>query len=91
MNAEAALKPQGQGTIDLTLEQAGAEVRLTIADNGPGVQVDRRASLFEPFTSPAGPGLGLYVSRGLAERSGGSLDLLATPSGATFVLTLPSA
>ncbi|HXT70714.1 MAG TPA: HAMP domain-containing sensor histidine kinase [Vicinamibacterales bacterium] len=91
MNAEAALKPQGSGTLGLTLASEGALVRLTVADNGPGISVDRRESLFDPFNSPVGPGLGLHVSRGLAERHGGTLSLSETPDGASFVLSLPGA
>lgn len=89
MNSEEALKPQGGGTIQLLLETDAAAVQLTLSDSGPGIPAARRATIFEPFTSESGPGLGLYVSRGLAERAGGRLELLDSASGATFVLTLP--
>ena len=41
--------------------------------------------------APGGTGLGLYISRELVRRMGGSLVLRPTASGATFVLELPAA
>ena len=48
-------------------------VRLVVADNGPGVPQTARAHLFEPFVSgkSTGMGLGLAVSRAIAEAHGG--------------------
>ena len=71
-------------------------VRVRVSDHGPGIPVALRARVFEPFErfdpdSGAGTGLGLAVSRRLAELMGGSLGVEDTPGGgATFVLTLPS-
>ena len=60
-------------------------------DDGPGVPADLRAKIFEPlFTTKArGIGLGLAVSRSLAETNGGSLTLADDASGARFTLSLP--
>ena len=42
--------------------------------------------------APSGTGLGLFISRELAERMGGRLEVTSTPgAGATFVLELPRA
>ena len=65
-------------------------VRLVVADNGPGVAPAARERLFEPFASgkPGGMGLGLAVSRAIAEAHGGSLEAPASTHG-EFHLTLP--
>jgi len=61
-----------------------------VEDNGPGVP--EGVDPFEAFfTSKSnGTGLGLWVSRTLAERAGGTLDLVPSASGATFCLRLPA-
>jgi len=68
-------------------------VRLMVADNGPGVAKEIAARIFDPFftTKPegAGTGIGLSVSRGLAQSQGGRLTLVPSPlGGAAFELTL---
>lgn len=66
---------------------------LEIADNGPGVPADIRRRIFEPFfttkAQSTGTGVGLSFSQGLVEAHGGRLELLDTPTGATFRVTLP--
>jgi two-component system sensor histidine kinase KdpD len=70
-------------------------VRVRVVDHGAGVAPDLRDRIFEPFErfdphSGLGTGLGLPVSRRLAEVLGGTLTVEDTPGGgATFVLTLP--
>jgi two-component system NtrC family sensor kinase len=77
--------------------QTGADgtLSLLVADSGPGVPADIAQRIFEPFftTKPqgSGTGIGLSVSRGLAQAQGGDLALLDSPSGATFELSLPLA
>jgi C4-dicarboxylate-specific signal transduction histidine kinase len=65
-------------------------VRLVVADNGPGVPAAARDRLFEPFSSgkASGMGLGLAVSRAIAEAHGGSLDAPVSEHG-EFHLILP--
>ena len=65
-------------------------VRFEVLDNGPGVDGAVRDRLFEPFSSAkaGGLGLGLAVSRAIAEAHGGSLE--ARPGGhGEFHLILP--
>ncbi|MDR0717608.1 MAG: PAS domain-containing sensor histidine kinase [Azoarcus sp.] len=67
-------------------------VQLHIKDDGPGIDEQARAHLFEPFfTSHAkGTGLGLYIARELAETNGITLELMdddPQDPGAHFVLT----
>jgi len=69
-----------------------------VVDHGPGVPAEARTRIFEPFFQVEGQlygrggvGLGLAVSRQLAELQGGSLVLEESLPGvgATFALTLP--
>ena len=75
-------------------------IRICVADHGPGIALADQSRIFEKFyradpqlaRSPGGTGLGLYISRELAQRMGGSLDLNSElGSGATFVVELPQA
>jgi len=75
---------------------AGDYVRLTIADNGIGMDAAVLARVNEPFftTKPQGQGTGLGVPmvKGFAEQSGGGLSIASTPgSGTTVVLWLRQA
>ena len=79
------------GQIQVTAQRHdGQHVRLTVADNGPGVSAGMRERLFEPFSSDKsrGMGLGLAVSRAIAEAHGGSLVARASEHG-EFHLVLP--
>jgi signal transduction histidine kinase len=65
-------------------------LRIVVADNGPGISAANREGLFEPFVSgkPTGMGLGLAVSRAIAEAHGGSLVAAKVAHG-EFHLILP--
>ena len=78
----------------------GGTAVLRIQDEGPGIPIEGRERLFTRFGRLGRPlragrdstGLGLYLSRQLAEAMGGTLDLEATGSaGSTFRLRLPLA
>jgi PAS domain S-box-containing protein len=83
--------------IRVTAREIGAErLAIRIADNGPGIPAEMARRIFEPFftTKPqgVGTGIGLSISRGLAESQGGSLMLVESPlGGAAFELVLPLA
>jgi PAS domain S-box-containing protein len=79
----------------VTTETGKRRVRLTIADDGPGISSAVHARLFEPFftTKPVGQGtgLGLPVSYGIIAAHGGRLwHEPGTGRGATFVMELPA-
>jgi signal transduction histidine kinase len=81
-------------SVTLTVEQDWA--RIDVRDCGPGIAPENQAKIFEPYErgvgsdAPAGLGLGLYISRQLAEVHEGSLTLESKPGeGSTFSLTLP--
>lgn len=82
----------------LTARSAGDRVQLRVVDHGTGIPEADRKRLFLPFQrlgQPAdgtGVGLGLVVSRGLAEAMGGTLEPEETPGGGlTMVVSLPGA
>jgi signal transduction histidine kinase len=84
----------GARAIRVSGEAAEGAVRVTVRDDGPGVDAAVEARLFDPFVSgrARGAGLGLAIARRLAERHGGALELSdAGPPGAAFRLTLPLA
>jgi signal transduction histidine kinase len=73
-------------------------VLVVVADTGEGIPVEKLESIFSPFTQlgralnqpKEGAGLGLAISRGLAEAMGGTLTATsAVGVGTTFVLQLP--
>lgn len=71
-------------------------VRITVADNGPGVPPELQKRLFEPFFTTKklgqGNGLGLSLSRTNLRRWGGDIEFRQTSEGgATFVLKAPLA
>ena len=86
--------PEGK-PVTVAAEAGSRGVRVRVVDHGAGVALDLRDRIFEPFerfdpNSGVGTGLGLPVSRRLAEVLGGTLTVEDTPGGgATFVLTLP--
>ncbi|MDE2577626.1 MAG: response regulator [Hyphomicrobiales bacterium] len=76
----------------------GDLVHFDIEDTGPGVPLDRRAAIFEEFeradashaAAHGGAGLGLAISRAIAERMGGAISLERSgPTGSQFRVTLP--
>lgn len=71
----------GAVKIDAALRDDG-RVALDVSDDGPGIPEGLRTQVFEPFftTHSKGTGLGLYISRELAEANGAVLELCATAS-----------
>lgn len=70
------------------------DCEIAVSDNGPGVDPDILDWMFEPFHSTKcdGGGLGLPMSRTIAQAHGGSLrHEPARPRGARFILTVPAA
>src|SRR6185369_180240 len=84
------------GPIEVRLCGTEAAVELTVRDHGIGIALADRERIFEKFErAPAarkygGMGLGLYITRCLAEAHGGSIGVAPTTGpGSTFVLRLP--
>jgi two-component system, OmpR family, sensor histidine kinase VicK len=96
---EIALDTRGIGAVAATASSnVAGHLRLTIADNGPGVAEVDRSRLFARFArgtsqhAEDGSGLGLYVSRELCRAMAGDLVLEpgASDSGAAFSIWLPA-
>jgi signal transduction histidine kinase len=83
------------GRIEVGVRVDGAAVDFTVGDEGPGIPTDAQERIFEPFerfdpSSGLGTGLGLPVSRRLAEVLRGRLTVSNLPGkGAVFTLSLP--
>jgi two-component system sensor histidine kinase/response regulator len=82
--------------IVVTLEQRTANLRVTVADNGPGIPADKRNRLFGAFdrlgaenTATQGTGLGLALSKRLTEAMGGRIGENQPEKGASFWIEFP--
>ena len=91
-NAIQAMPEGGAITVDVRTE--GRFVVASVTDTGPGIPADLRTRIFEPFFTTKGrrgSGLGLAVSRSIADAHGGDLWVECPPEGGTrFVFRLPA-
>jgi signal transduction histidine kinase len=93
-----ALSEQGEGVV-LALRSAQRGVVLTVCDNGPGVPLEYRERIFEPFfrlpgasERVGGVGLGLALVKSIVERHQGTVRCTTQDgrSGACFEVSLPA-
>jgi signal transduction histidine kinase/GAF domain-containing protein len=84
------------GAVEITVCRRKTQVELVVSDNGTGIPEQYRARIFEPFfttKSEVGTGLGLWVSKGLVEKHGGSIHIVSrtvpADSGTTITITFP--
>ncbi len=83
--------PSG-GSITIRSELRGNEVVVTIADTGPGIPVEERATIFEKYRTgkksggQAGTGLGLFIVKSLVEVHHGRVAIDCPESGGTEVI-----
>lgn len=84
----------GGGRILIRGEEDERQVRIRIADTGPGVSEEQMKHLFDPFFSASssgnGTGLGLTLSYFIMKEHGGNIEVESAPGkGATFILSFP--
>ncbi|MBI2851605.1 MAG: PAS domain S-box protein [Chloroflexi bacterium] len=95
INAEYFMvEAHGKGTLTITAEMDDKAVRVSIADDGPGIAKKDLGRIFDPFfTTKAvgkGTGLGLSLCHGIIAEHGGQLYCESEPGqGALFTIKLP--
>jgi signal transduction histidine kinase len=85
-------RPAGQARILIQSARRGAQLEITVADNGPGVAAEIKDMLFEILSSnkTSGMGLGLWLCKFIVERHGGTITYQNSPlGGANFSILLP--
>jgi signal transduction histidine kinase len=77
--------------VRISLRALDSMVEIAVSDTGPGIAASVRDQLFQPFVTgkSSGAGLGLMLSRRLAEGHSGTLTLEPSDRGALFLLRLP--
>jgi len=94
-NARQAVESteRASGVVKVTAERSERELKIMVTDDGPGIPDRVRAHLFQAFSGSGragGAGLGLAITRELAQAHGGDVVLVQTgPFGSTFELRLP--
>lgn len=92
-NACEAIGKRPGGRITIAARRAKHQCVITVADNGPGVPREIRATLFEPFVSQGkvnGTGLGLAIAKSVVEAHHGAIDFTTSKAGTTFTIVLPA-
>ena len=85
------------GRVTVTVKPHARGIRLTVDDDGPGIPAADRERVFERFArtdqaraaADGGSGLGLSITRWLAELHGGSVHVADTPRGCRVAVDLP--
>jgi signal transduction histidine kinase len=94
LNAAQVLEDRQDGVISITTRCSGSRgIDLLVEDNGPGIPVENRRRIFEPFYTSKQPGegngLGLSISQAMLSRRGASLELdNSYKDGARFIVKL---
>ncbi|MDD5510213.1 MAG: PAS domain S-box protein [Dehalococcoidales bacterium] len=95
VNAETAMKKaHGRGRLTIRTEQAGDRIRISFADDGPGIAGENLERIFDPFFTTRevgeGTGLGLSLAHGIVVEHNGALYAESEEGkGATFFVELP--
>lgn len=96
-NLVANAAKHGRPPIAVRLVPAAGELRIEVADRGPGIPAAERERLFEPFfrgrraqgEQIPGVGLGLHLVRRLVESHGGRVEVASGEGGSVFTIVLP--
>ncbi len=93
INAQQAMPEGGEVRLRTSRDPDG-DIRIDVADSGPGIPPDQRSDVFRAYfsTKRGGSGLGLAQTRRTILQHGGRISLEPNPDcGACFTLTLPAA
>ena len=84
------------GTLHVRVRRTGDEVRVTVADNGPGIPAENCQKIFRPFFTTKigrGTGLGLALSKKIVDRYRGRIRVRSSTrggkSGTVFRISVP--
>lgn len=92
-NAAEAVEESANGRLEVNAVAEGPNVRIDVADNGPGISADLLPTIFDSFmsTKTEGMGIGLAISRTIIEAHEGTLTAESMPGqGSTFTIRLPA-
>ena len=86
----------GMHKVEVSLKESDGQIRLVMENDGPAVPLQDRERIFHPFeryvpegSNETGTGIGLFVSRNLAELHGGTLTMDKDISANRFILSIP--
>jgi signal transduction histidine kinase len=85
----------GRGPVTVRAHATGGTIRISVIDSGSGIPAAEQRRIFELGVSldpeSGGTGIGLPLTKAIAEAHGGALELESTPGiGSTFTLVLPA-
>ena len=94
----AKFSPSEEGTVTVRVYFKKREIRVEVADNGPGIHPEEQKKIFEKFKQitdlrngkPKGTGLGLTICRRIIEYHNGRIWVESEPGkGSKFIFSLP--
>jgi PAS domain S-box-containing protein len=97
LNAVHAIRPKGQGTITITIDESNGNAIITIHDTGTGIDPKIQDEIFNPFFTTktgahniVGTGMGLSISKNIIEQHNGKIWFHSIPDKETeFIIELP--
>ena len=83
---------EGNVNIVIAVKSSSYKTILSVTDSGPGIPMDNKENIFEPFFSTlrTGTGMGLFLARDLCEINRAQLNLVKSNKGSCFAITLYS-
>ena len=79
------------GHIWIRIQKTDSEMSIGVKDDGPGIQIEPKEKIFEPFvtTKEKGNGIGLWITRRMTESLGGGINIEETEDTTEFVIRIP--